>query len=1541
MPLPDPQSAAQVLHPKTTQPPTVTDGNGEYDIFTLLLFERKCRTYFTAKDIDDDDQVRRVMYSFEEEAITTWIEDHQAEFVHGTFDNFMEELRAHLLKPDWAVRLSAQQFATHQLPNESAATFASSFLRMNAALRNTEYAIVGDQALINFVHGHLTPALQIMLQEENVRNDGGDFSVWMRDVSMVDNKLRERNATLASMVKVAVTQAVADDRRIRREARASRPSPQASSSSTSQHRYNRASTPGASSSGTVRCPPLTEAERQVLRDHRGCFKCRRLNVNHMRSNCPNPYPSGVNYHPVTAPVAAVSANVVAAVIDDSDYDSESTTCVPSPYHHLQPLLSISASPSSSSIQVRPLMDTGSKDSLISLDLVKELDLKTRSLGTPRPSGSAFGGGKLDGPVFTEYVKIHLVSQDQAWSSGCIKALVSPNLCTKLIIGERTMAREHLELHPASKDIIHSPSGVNLMKPKPNRPRPVVTQRREAEEARRPRPIPTPAQLNLEFHGCLTPKSVPPKTDVFTAGEIVAAIRSRVEILGFEAKLKKLDQEAKERYSERFPRDIPHVHKLPTDVLYRISLKDAHKTIATRNYQSPRKYKEAWRILIDEHLAAGRIQRSSSPHASPSFLVPKKDPNALPRWVMDYRQMNANTVKDAFPLPLIKDILADCAGAKFYAKIDMTNSFHQTRVDPSSVPYTAVSTPLGLFEWLVMPMGGSNAPSTHQRRMMSALHHLIGRICHVYLDDIIIWSNSLEEHTQNIALVMKALEDAHLFCSLKKTTLYASEVLFLGHIISEAGLRPDPAKVDKIRDWPRPRTTTDVRAFLGIVRYLDKFLPKLVDHTMVLTPLTRKEFNGHGKFPEWTSEHQAAFDGIKNLVLSSDCLTNIDPNSDNLVFVTTDASDTRTGAVLSTGPTWEESRPVEFDSEPLNPAERNYPTHEKEMLAIIRALEKWSYHLLGTKCIVYTDHSTLQFFETQKNLSRRQQRWLDRLSLFDYEIRYLPGEKNSAADALSRYPEHSDLHHITACVYGLALAPHDFDPLYDDLSSVSAATFTIASDARILKEIKRGYRRDPYCKMLKANPNGTPGVRYDDESKLLYMGSRLIIPRHGDLREQLYRLAHDTLGHFGMDKSYAVLSDSYFWPNMRRDLEKSYIPSCADCQRNKSRTTKPPGPLHPLPVPDSRFDSVAIDFIGPLVEDQGFNGIVTMTDRLGQADVQIRPIRMDMTAEGFAKIFFDHWYCENGLPLNIISDRDKLFISKFWSELHRLTGVKLNMSTSYHPESDGASERTNKTVNQLLRYEVDRNQKGWVNALPHIRFAIMNTENASTGVTPFQLKSGHSPRLLPPLTVHESEPDETETELVSAIQIIDNIQRNVKSAQDNLTVAKTQQAHHANKHRGPEDVYQVGDMVMLSTQNRRREYANKHEKRSAKFFPRFDGPYRVVKSFPEKSEYTLKLPGSTKIFPGFHASLLQRHVPNDADLFPNREHARPGPVITEDGQEEWEVECIVDERKRGRGRQYLVRWAGWDASADEWIAGADMEETEALDKWKARSQTQEG
>ena len=296
---------------------------------------------------------------------------------------------------------------------------------------------------------------------------------------------------------------------------------------------------------------------------------------------------------------------------------------------------------------------------------------------------------------------------------------------------------------------------------------------------------------------------------------------------------------------------------------------------------------------------------------------------------------------------------------------------------------------------------------------------------------------------------------------------------------------------------------------------------------------------------------------------------------------------------------------------------------------------------------------------------------------------------------------------------------------------------------LMDDIKTGYETNPFITKLTTAAPGMLNVR--NVNGFWFVDDRLYVLNSPQTREIIFRLAHDKLGHFGTHKTYHALRDAFYWPGMRRALQHAYIPSCTECQKNKSNTRKPIGPLHPLPIPDRRCDSIAINFVGPLPIDNGFDCLLTITDRLG-SDIRVIPTMCSLTAERLADIFFKNWYCENGLPLEIIPDRDKLFVSHFWKGLHKLTGIDLKMSSSYHPESDGTSERTNKTVIQCLRFAVERDQKGWSPALPKVRFDIMNTVNKSTGYTPFQLRFGKSPRLLPPLSVlpfdAPTEPSET-------------------------------------------------------------------------------------------------------------------------------------------------------------------------------------------------------
>jgi hypothetical protein len=519
------------------------------------------------------------------------------------------------------------------------------------------------------------------------------------------------------------------------------------------------------------------------------------------------------------------------------------------------------------------------------------------------------------------------------------------------------------------------------------------------------------------------------------------------------------------------------------------------------------------------------------------------------------------------------------------------------------------------------------------------------------------------------------------------------------------------------NWPVPHSAKDVRRFLGLVRYLVVFLPDLARYSTILSRLTEKEHDTH--FPGWNDAYQSAFDSIKCLVLSSDCLTTNDYAQlpELKIFVTTDASDTGSGAVLSFGKTFESARPVAFDSKSFKKAELNYPVHEKELLAIVRVLEKWRVDLIGVPFTVLTDHRTLECFQTQRHMSRRQARWMEFLQQYGFNIVYLRSEDNTAADTLSRTSfgasdTEAEAFHMSSCnrfdelevavcmlLDTSASVQAQWAPALCSIDEVvTATTSDVAVDDELHTIIMEGYNEDSWSSKLLSTWRNTPNVTM--KGGLLFFEDRLIVPRTGNIRETIFTLAHDSLGHFGLDKSYKALRASFYWPGMYTNLERIFVPRCDLCQRIKSTTKKPFGPLHPLSVPDHRLQAVAMDFVGPFPVEEGFDCILTITDRLG-ADVQLILTTLKATTAEVAQLFYAHWYCESGLPLEIVSDRNKLFMSTFWRTLHSLTGTTVKLSSSFHPETDGASERTNKTLNQCLRAHVDTLQRGWVKTLPTI------------------------------------------------------------------------------------------------------------------------------------------------------------------------------------------------------------------------------------------------
>jgi RNase H-like domain found in reverse transcriptase/Reverse transcriptase (RNA-dependent DNA polymerase) len=724
--------------------------------------------------------------------------------------------------------------------------------------------------------------------------------------------------------------------------------------------------------------------------------------------------------------------------------------------------------------------------LIRPEVVKSLNSKVKKLQNPELFSLALKQNSFPSTLM-DYVSLTLSSLNNSWSSLPVCAILAPNLCTDILLGLPFLQRNKIVIDHYLRTAIHKPS----LECKLHCPR--VKPRKISPKARRNLAIDNHKHFLTELKMASASRrrflENNKSFEIITPCNPISAVKNAITILASKQKLLDLETSLKNEFSPIF-QPIPHVNELPTTDTARIHLKNAYETIKNRSYSCPRQYKDAFAKLIQMRLDTGFIRPSSSPYSSPSFIIPKKDPNALPHWVCDYRQLNTNTIPDSFPLPRIDDILSDCARGKIWATIDMTDSFFQTRMHPDDIHKTAVSTPFGLYEWLVMLMGFRNSPAIHQCCVTNALRPLIEKICHVYLDDIVIWSETLEEHIINTCKVMQALQDAKLYVNKKKSNLFCTSIYFLGHRISQFGIEADSSKASKIMEWPIPSSATEVRQFLGLVRYLGAFLPCLAnDHTAILNKLTGKD--AEHSFPSWSQVHQNAFDAIKHIVCSRECLTVIDHSKleINNFFVTCDASDKVTGAVLSFGKTWETARPVAFDSMPLKDAELNYAMHEKELLAILRAFRKWKSDLIGCPFYVYTDHKTLLNYHTQRNMSRRQARWMEEMSIFDCKFVYVKGEDNTVADTLS----HLSLSNTNTSEFAASSASHPYlNPPYlstnipllnhspsSPLSTITAltssrsssnitSTYQIKVDEDTITRIINGYTTDPWCLKLKRN-----------------------------------------------------------------------------------------------------------------------------------------------------------------------------------------------------------------------------------------------------------------------------------------------------------------------------------------------------------------------------------------------------------------------------------------------------------------------------------------
>jgi transposase InsO family protein len=806
-------------------------------------------------------------------------------------------------------------------------------------------------------------------------------------------------------------------------------------------------------------------------------------------------------------------------------------------------------------------------------------------------------------------------------------------------------------------------------------------------------------------------------------------------------------------------------------------------------------REALEKYLSESLEAGTIVSSSSPAGAGFFFVKKKDGSLRP--CIDYRGLNDITVKNRYPLPLMSSAFEVLQGAKIFTKLDLRNAYHLVRIKEGDEWKTAFNTPLGHFEYRVLPFGLVNAPAVFQALVNDVLRDMLNIFVFVYLDDILIFSPSLQVHVQHVRRVLQRLLENRLFVKAEKCMFHAQSVTFLGSVISAEGISMDPTKVQAVTGWPVPDSRVALQRFLGFANFYRRFIRNFSQVAAPLTALTSVK----SRF-EWSRAAQTAFDHLKSLFTSAPILTT--PDTSNQFIVEVDASEVGVGAILSQRLSTDgKVHPCAYFSHRLTPSERNYDVGNRELLAIRLALGEWRHWLEGSSVpfIVWTDHRNLEYIRSAKRLNARQARWALFFGRFNFTISYRPGSKNLKPDALSRQ----------------FASPKEVPVKEEILPQGCVLGASIWGIERLVKRALSLVTVPRQC------PRNLLFVPVAARSAVLQWGH-----------------SSKLFAHPGVRGTLAAIRQRFWWPTRERDIRR-FVASCSVCAQTKPSNSPPAGLLRPLPIPSRPWSHIALDFITGLPSSGGNTVILTVVDRFSKA-AHFIPLPKLPSAKETAQTVVDHVFKIHGLPADIVSDRGPQFTSQFWKEFCRLIGASPSLSSGFHPQTNGQAERANQIVGRILRSLAFRNPASWTEQLPWAEYAHNSAPSSATGLSPFHCCLGYQPPLFPS--------QDSDSSVPSAKAFIRRCRRTWRRVRSALCHSRSLTRRAANKHRVKSPRYTCGQRVWLSTLNLPLQSV------SRKLAPRFIGPFRVSKVM---SPVTIRLklpPNLRRIHPVFHVSCVK-------------------------------------------------------------------------------------
>jgi transposase InsO family protein len=938
---------------------------------------------------------------------------------------------------------------------------------------------------------------------------------------------------------------------------------------------------------------------------------------------------------------------------------------------------------------------------------------------------------------------------------------------------------------------------------------------------------------------------------------------------------------------------------------RIQLKDPNcRPVKSRERRRSPKDIATLKAIVEDMLAKGLVRHSKSEWAAQAVMVKKvKDGVELeekrPCW--DYRRPNDLIKGDAFPLPLPENMFDALQGSRMFSKLDLLKGFWQIPMEEDSKAILAMSSPVGLVEPNFLPFGFKNAPGLFQREMQRVLGDRLGKGVMVFIDDILLHTRTVEEHEELVRWVLKKLCETTYYANPDKCEFFKKEISFLGHVINEKGISVQHHKVKAVASWPVPKTMKEVKGFLGLTNYYRKFVPQYSKVAIPLTEMTRKPMkpintkihqgvSSEGKASKnqtpkfhWGVEQQKAFEDLKARLISAPILAHPEPSQQYIL--NTDASGFAIAGVLSQQQTDGTVRPVAYYSYKMGPAERNYTVPEQELLAIVKATQHWRCYLEGNPhpVKIFTDHRGLQWLNTKAELNGRQARWVEDLSDFDFQVIYIPGPQNAAADALSRRADLQPTQEA-GVVADAPQRPRLKLQLGAIPSVAEAAAWEVKSKALpFIAELQKAAAADPWYAGKLAETSPTDGLIRGDG--LLWTAEGLLwVPDDREIRRKLLFEMHDapTGGHLGGRKTIHKMQGVCWWPGMRREIE-DYVKGCVVCAAVKPSQQLPAGLLQPLPIPHRPWESIHIDFVGPLPKTSDYyDFILVVIDKFTKMGHFI-PTTTNVTAGKTAKLLIENVLKLHGLPQSIISDRDPRFTANVWQELFKAWGTELKMSSSYHPQTNAQVERLNRTLEAGLRSYAQRTKKDWAVWLPMVEAFYNSSVHESTGKTPFEM---NGTLWTDATTLAVSCPSMDHVRTQGAEDVLKGMKSAWEDARQMMLQKRETMKRNADRLRRRE-VYLVGERVMLSTKDL--------SKGRTKLDDRFTGPFTITRVSGNGVNVWLDVPAEySKLHQPFHVSRVKRYSPSDIE-WGRTQVDRPLSDLV-DGEPEYEVEAITGKKE---------------------------------------------